>query len=215
MLTRPAALLVILLAALPASALAGANQWACVLASCGSVTKTTPASCYALGGREPSQLTPNADTQLAPLQSWVAVYVGRLPELVSLAGVDFGISYDPNALRGPVWMHCGALEVQQTGWPAPNTGTTVVWTAPQAGETVLVGYFTLRKYAGYALRAYDFVLGAHPLYGVARAVDIAANFDELRIPGIVNLAGSGGYNCSWGTAVQPATWGHIKAQYGD
>lgn len=215
MVMRSATILVVLLTAFPGSARAGANEGACVMASCGSVTKTTPTSCSALGGRGFYDLTPNANTQLAPLQSWVAVYVGRFyPPSLSLMGVDFGISYDPNALRGPVWTHCGAFEVQQTGWPAPNTGTSVVWTAPQSGETALVGYFTLRKYAGYALRAYDFVLGAHPLYGVARAVDNAANFDDLWIPGIANLAGSGGYNCWLIIPIEPATWGRIKAQYG-
>lgn len=209
---RYAALLAILMLAVPVAAFAGANAGAALLASTGSVTKTTPATCTALGGKLCAQLTPNVNTQLAPLLSWVAVYVGRLPALTQLSGVDFGIQYDPNALYLPTWTHCGSLEVNGTGWPTPPSGNTVVWVAPQAGETVLVGYFTVAKYAGYP--SYNWVLGAHPLYGVARAVDGASNFDDLRNPAVANLIGQGGYNpdCFY-TAVKPTTWGSIKNLY--
>lgn len=211
-MNRYAALLVILLMAVPVAAFAGQNAGAALLASAGSVTKTTPATCAALGGKLCADLTPNFNTQLAPLQSYVAVYVGRQPALTGLSGVDFGVQYDPNALYLPAWTHCGSLEVNGTGWPAPGSGNTVVWTSPQAGETVLVGYFTMQKYAGYP--SYDWTLGAHPLYGTARVVDGASQFDDLRYPAVANLMGVGGHNPECGfTAVKPTTWGNIKNLY--
>ena len=197
---------------------AGENACGALLTACGSVTKTTPATCLGIG--EPQScfdLDPGVATQLAPGRSWVAVYVGRYPPLTSLAGVDFGVDYDPAALRSPIWAHCGSLEVNGAGWPAPGTGNTVVWTAPQSGETVLVGYFTVLRYSGYAESAYEFTLGAHPAFGTARVMDGAAQFDVLRYPAVANLAGGWGDNvwCSCADPVEPTSWGRVKALYGD
>lgn len=195
------------------AAFAGANQGAALLVSCGSVSKTTPATCTALGGKLCGQLTPSTNTQLAPLLSWIAVYVGRSqPDtLTQLSGVDFGIDYNPDALYLPAWTHCGSLEVNGTAWPLPGTGNTVVWVEPQTGQTVLVGYFTVAKYEGFG--SFDWTLQAHPLYGVARVVDGASNFDDLRYPAIANLGGSGGSNPDCAVAIKPTTWGSIKSLY--
>jgi hypothetical protein len=217
MAKRLAVLVVLLLLAFPIAALAGPNAGAAIFVSCGSVTKTTPATCSALhGGMWCYDLAYSVNTQLAPLLSWIAVYVGREPPwaLTSVSGVDFGILYDPNALYLPAWTHCGSLEVNGIGWPQPNTGTTVVWTSPQAGYTVLVGYFTVTKYAGYPASSYDWALGAHPLYGTARVTD-GSSFDELRYPAIANLMGIGGSNPCGPDPVLPTTWGQIKEQYRD
>jgi hypothetical protein len=194
---------------------AGENAGAALLVSTGSVTKATPASCAALSGKTCGDLTPNADTQLAPLLSWIAVYVGRSPDLTQLAGVDFGINYNPDALFGAAWTHCGSLEVQGTEppWPQPGSGTTVVWTENQIGPTVLVGFFTVAKYgAPYTAADHTFTLQQHPLYGVARATD-GQIFDNLRNPAIANLSGVGGGNPDCSTAIKPTTWGGIKSLY--
>jgi len=210
---RYAALLVILMMAVPVAAFAGPNAGAALLASAGSDTKTTPATCAALGGRLCADLTPNNNTQLGPLLSWVAVYVGRIPPLTAISGVDFGIQYNANAIYQAAWTGCGSLEVQGTGWPASGSGNTVVWTSPQAGETILVGYFTAKKYLGYG--STDFALIAHPLYGTARVTD-GSNFDDLRYPAVANLEGNGGFNppCLFEEVnVKPTTWGNIKNLY--
>jgi hypothetical protein len=216
MVRRLAVLVAILVLALPAAALAGQNAGAAILVSCGSVTKTTPASCAALQTDEDCfVLAHSVNTQLAPLLSWIAVYVGReFVPLTSLSGVDFGIYYDANALYDPTWTHCGTLEVNGAGWPQPGTGNTVVWASPQSG-TVLVGYFTVAKYAGYPSPSYDWVLGEHPLYGTARAADGSNNFDDLRHPAVANLMGFGGGNPCHGDPILPTTWGQIKGQYRD
>jgi hypothetical protein len=215
-MNRYAALLVILLIAVPVAAFAGPNQGAALLASAGSVTKSTPATCAFLGGRICSQLTPAFMTQEAPLLSVVAVYVGRIPALPAISGVDFGIQYNPNALYLPAWTHCGSLEVNGTNWPQPGSGNTVVWTSPQAGETVLVGYFTMAKYsAGYTAADHNFTLGAHPLYGTARVTD-GSNFDDLRYPAVANLSGDADLGRNPDCApisVRPTTWGNIKNLY--
>jgi len=194
------------------AAWAGENAGAAVLVSCGSDTKATPASCVALSGKTCGDLTPSVDTQAGPLLSWIAVYVGRTPDLTQLAGVDFGINYEPNALFGPAWTHCGSLEVTGTDpvWPLPLSGTTVVWTENQIGPTVLVGFFTVKKYLGYG--SLDWTLQQHPLYGVARATD-GQIFDDLRYPAIANLGGVGGGNPDCSTAIKPTTWGGIKSLY--
>lgn len=213
---RLAVLVVLLVLPFPIAALAGPNAGAAIFVSCGNVTKTTPATCSALhGGMQCYELAYSVNTQLAPLLSWIAVYVGReLQPLTSLSGVDFGIQYDPSALYLPAWTNCGSLEVNGTGWPQPNTGNTVVWTSPQAGYTVLVGYFTVAKYAGYPTSSYDWVLGPHPLYGTARVTD-GSQFDDLRYPAVANLMGIGGGIPCGIDPVLPATWGQIKEQYRD
>lgn len=207
-MNRYAALLMLFALLVPVCAFAGANQGAAILVETGVTTKTT--ACGTLVRTNCDGLLPVNQTAVGP-NNYIAVYVGRLPAPLDIKGIDFGIAYS-NAILVTSWNKCGDLDLPTAGWPGTGTGNSVIWGVAQGGNVVLVGWFKVTTYTGYG--PMTFCAGPHPSYGVARVLDSASNFDNLRGPGCGSWDGSPGGNepCFW-TAVKQSTWGQIKNLY--
>ena len=106
------------------------------------------------------------------------------------------------------WMKCGNFEVSSPDWPASHAGTTVVWSEPQYGEIVVIGYFIV-----YFEEPGSLTIAPHPLYNTVRLLDSNGVFDDVTEVGLAGFGGTPGFNPTGPQAVKPVTWGKIKAQY--
>ncbi len=125
-------------------ALAGANEGGILTVhrdprSCGSLV--LPSSC--------DSLVSQADS-LGVLTRWyvVAAFPGSS---AGLRGVAFGLgSYSTTNLVftdwGPCPHGCSPLEISTSGWPGPNTGTSVVWQSCISGQLTPVYWFETYAY---------------------------------------------------------------------
>jgi hypothetical protein len=48
-----------------------------------------------------------------------------------LMGLTWGVDYDPDILSNEAWGMCGDFELNDTCWPGPGTGSSVVFNVPQ------------------------------------------------------------------------------------
>ena len=89
------------------------------------------------------------------------VYAAFPPESSPrLTGVTFGIRYDARKIGLVAHGKCGDTEIPGPKWPAPDTGTSVVWKTAQTSKLTEIYWF-----AGYAYAKADttsFALTAHP-----------------------------------------------------
>ncbi|MEZ4655509.1 MAG: hypothetical protein R3E12_18450 [Candidatus Eisenbacteria bacterium] len=105
-----------------------------------------------------------------------------------LAGVAWGVTYDPDRVVVADWGGCGDFELPNSGWPAPGEGTAVTWGVAQTATFTEIYWF-----AGYvyAAEATSFDLTLHPQQGgsfVGRqrppgSLDPIADFGELGFNG--------------------------------
>jgi len=128
----------------------------------------------------------NATTNLprsdVPTVWWVsaAFPIGSSPRL---AGVVFGIEYDPALITLSDFRTCGEYELAHADWPDPYSGTSVVWFQAQTSYLTPVYWF-----AGYSYYsdASTFSLRPHPTQGavfgddsVPAQIDPIADFGKL------------------------------------
>jgi hypothetical protein len=213
MTLRSVLLVMILFSIAPSSARAGANAGAALMGKADVWVKTT--SCESL---QPVDLCSAAviDVPAGP-DNYAAVYIGRCSGVsLAITGVDFGIEYNSTSVVIKGWTSCGSFATPTANWPESRSGVSVIWTTPESGMTVLVGWFRLSTYAGYG--AMSLRLGEHPLYP-ARVLDPSSNLDELRAPAYLTWDGSPGGNPETGFCceepIEPTTWGRVKSQYGN
>ncbi|MCA9755832.1 MAG: hypothetical protein KDA27_08535 [Candidatus Eisenbacteria bacterium] len=114
-----------------------------------------------------------------------------------MAGVVFGIDYDPNIVV-LTFGACGEFELAQNDWPAAGSGTAVTWAETQTDDLVEVYWLAAYTEDGQSGRL---ELGAHPTQG--------AFFADDSVPGILDpIAGFGalGFYTN-GTVACPASPG--------
>jgi len=167
------------------------------------------------------------------------VYILGTPEVVpkkegglknrGLIGFRLGIRYDnpsPNhrAINVISWNACNNVQSPQQSWPESSSGNTLVLDTCGSGQVVVGGYFYVAVYAPTIMR-----LAAFPQVGEVQYADCDGgeqNYKKLNQVkvGWVSMGGgaigtdSDGCNsavedCLDATAVQPATWGSLKAKY--
>lgn len=110
-----------------------------------------------------------------------------------LAGVEFGIDYDPSAT--PLLAHaaCGDFELPTSGWPDPGEGTAVTFTVPRTGTIEEVYWFAAYSYAGSATQ---FNLAPHPVHGAVFADDsIPSEIDPVARLGVLGFNAPGDVPC--------------------
>jgi len=205
---RYAALLALFAVLAPAAAFAGANVGAAILVGTGTWTKTT--TCATLVKASCDLVTPVSQTVVGA-NNIVAVYVGREPAPMVVTGIDFGIQYS-TAVAVTSWNKCGDLDVPDGTWPASGSGISMVWSAAQNGNVILIGWFRVTTYAGYG--PMTFQAGLNPTFNACRVLDASSNFDNLRYPAVGSWDGTPGSNptCTF-VSVKETTWGNIKNMY--
>jgi len=77
---------------------------------------------------------------------YAAFMVGSSPRLM---GITWGVVYDPGNIILATGGKCGDFELNDDGWPASGTGSTVTWNTVQTGYLVPVYWFGAYTY-GYA-----------------------------------------------------------------
>ncbi|MEZ4650375.1 MAG: hypothetical protein R3E97_16630 [Candidatus Eisenbacteria bacterium] len=111
-----------------------------------------------------------------------------------LAGVVFGVDYEPDGIVLLAWGGCGDFELWDSDWPAPGTGTAVTWGNTQTADLVEVYWF-----AGYNYdfpNAHEFALGPHPSQGSSFADDsVPSNLDEIAGLGTLGFGRDGFAPC--------------------
>ncbi len=175
-------------------ALAGPNAGGTIFLHNANLTYTTQPSCCGLGTPPDSCL--GAVTQIdnsSPdnLQVWkvyAAFPKGSSPRLL---GLTFGVSYDDQygdgngtVVRG--YGVCADFELAMNGWPANDTGDSVLWNVAQTGLMTEIYWFAGYNYYGVPTL---FSLIAHPEQG--------GYFVDDEKPGILDpIAGYGtlGFN---------------------
>jgi len=218
MVTRLSTLITAVLLVLGTEVWAGPNAGAAILGEAGVIVKTI--DCTMLSTEWCDELVPVIPSP--GTRNYVAVYVGRAQtqDPLSIMQVDFGIEYTPAyevTLLGYEWNGCGVpyFVYPTETWPASGSGISVVWTTPQTGFVVLVGWLEVNVLTGYGPAL--FYLGDHP-QRPAQVLDGNLNVDLLIGPSAVSHNGAPGWNqgCNPGDPVQvkPVTWSRIKAQYG-
>ncbi|MCA9726365.1 MAG: hypothetical protein KC729_01700 [Candidatus Eisenbacteria bacterium] len=120
--------------------------------------------------------------------------LAAFPGAGRLAGVAFGVYYDPNAVVVGDYGGCGDFELPDGDWPADGSGTAVTWGAAQTTSLVDVYWFAAYGYDGYTLS-----VGAHPTQG--------GNFADDDVPSTLDpIAGFGVFGFGMdGDAPCPAT----------
>lgn len=157
------------------------------------------------------------------------------PAAAGVAQLEFGVDYDGAPSQGLdifSWSICASFEVQAPGWPAPGTGTRIIWdpaTRCQRGEPggagtgvmAMAGYFYLAAYTPDQLRLTPGQAGgtAARLYDCNGCVTaLAASPAGHARLGTARFSAYGneeGYNpCGAAVLVRPTTWSAIKAMYG-
>lgn len=110
-----------------------------------------------------------------------------------LAGLTFGIDYDPTRFTMLDWGTCGDFELADGTWPAPGSGMAVTWTTAQTAQFTEVYWF-----AGVAdsVDASSFTLTPHPVQG-AYFVDNAAppRLDSIACLGSLGFNMPGNFCC--------------------
>jgi hypothetical protein len=122
----------------------------------------SPASCGTADTRIDGTYVPGDPPAITPKvwKVWAAFFEGSHPRL---KGVDFGISYDPEQVKVLAYGPCvgdldhGGESIPYSNWPAPNTGTSLVFQFTQTNPLVECYWF-----AGYAYAPSLFQLVEHP-----------------------------------------------------
>jgi hypothetical protein len=201
-------------AAIPAQA--GENSGAKILVHIGSpttknvCTSEVPADCRDAVVSAPSGNFYN-----------IYVCIGNQSDSVGVAGVQFGIMYDPVIGSGVdifSWTRCGDMEFAMDGWPGYNTGTIVTWVRTfncQYGpQTTVAGYFYVGVYSPDR-----FSLIPRPVDAAAKVADCNASETDLTsvLPSPLGYADFGtgdGYNpCTNIVPTQPTTWSGVKSLF--
>ncbi|MCA9757051.1 MAG: hypothetical protein KDA27_14700 [Candidatus Eisenbacteria bacterium] len=96
-----------------------------------------------------------------------------------LAGVAFGIDYDPDVVILLGFETCGDFELANENWPEPGSGTAVTWSTVQTGQLTPVYGFSGYSYSYYGTdRSLDLV--PHPTQGgVFADDDVPSNLDPI------------------------------------
>ncbi|MEZ4654214.1 MAG: hypothetical protein R3E12_11660 [Candidatus Eisenbacteria bacterium] len=142
---------------------------------CGSVTAQTCDAIVSRGGDDGSTVVINC---LAAFNGG-----GRL------AGVAFGVNYNPNSIVISDAGGCGDFELPDGAWPSPLSGTAVTWGSAQTAPLVPVYWFAAYNYYYYTGAPETLDLTPHPTQG--------GNFADDSVPSELDpIAGFGkfGFN---------------------
>jgi hypothetical protein len=121
-----------------------------------------------------------------------------------LKGMTFGVTYSESELILTAWGPCigdpnnGAAEFPGAGWPAPNTGTSIVWQNTQTSQLVEAYWFAGYNYYG---NQSQFCVTQHP------DPILGGNFGDDSVPTVQDpIAGFGCMGIdSDGTVACPGT----------
>lgn len=139
-------------------------------------------------------------------------------------GIDYGNSGNRNALNVISWNACNNVQSPQQSWPEAESGNTLILNTCGLSQVTVAGYFYVSVYAPTVMR-----LAPYPNVGEVQYADCDGgqqnfkNLNSVKV-GWVSMGGgaigtdSDGCNpavepCLDATAVQPATWGSLKAKY--
>lgn len=157
--------------------------------------------------------------------AWIVV--GQVPpgtgagQPGGIAGIQFGIEYDPTlVVQG--WSLCtGGTEIAEEGWPKSGNGNAMIWEGgchlveDNEDGVTRVGFFPLRANGPGQIRVTD-----DPRVGIAQAADCETVSTRIcrQVLGVGGVAGASGettcgYHCFVARPVRPTSWGAIKAQY--
>lgn len=164
------------LASLGTVALAGPNAGGTIFATDANLVYTTDITNYCGLGTIPATCD-GADLQVNPGgQNVVWKVFAAFPQNSSprLKAVAFGVSYDAGNILVNAFGPCPEFELAGAGWPAPNTGTSVVWTNVQTGLLTEAYWFAGYNYYG----AGTFNLIGNP--------DQGGNFADDSVPSILD-----------------------------
>lgn len=124
---------------------------------------------------------PASSDSIVVFHALAAFPAGSSPRL---AGVTFGVEYDPDELDIVGSGSCGGVEIQHTNWPGSGTGTSLTWQTTQTGPLVELYWFAAHTQAG--VDSTGLALVAHPQQGglfaddaVPPAIDSIAAYGSL------------------------------------
>lgn len=145
----------------------------------------------------------NCDSAIAQVTDtephlWVVYAAFHSVSSPRLAGLIFGVDYDPSTVLPFYAESCGDFELPSTNWPDPDTGTAVTWNPAQTSQLVQVYVFAGYEYYGNAT---TFDLIPNPNGGGFFADDaVPANLDPIAAYGSIGFGGaSGSVPCPGGT----------------
>ncbi len=186
------------------TALAGPNEGGTlILHANASIVYTTESQGYCT---QSALMTCAEAVSEIPVESDVSVFHviaafpnGNAPRLV---GITFGIEYDENVLSLADFGSCANFELPTEDWPAPGSGTALVWTAAETDSLIEVFWFAAYAYEDTT----TFSLIEHPTQGASFADDSApSELDPIVGFGRLGFGHSGFIPCprpvvnqSWG-----------------
>jgi hypothetical protein len=138
----------------------------------------------------------DADTR-ADSYSFAAILdvVASFPQASSprLAGITFGLDYDASTIVLLSVTSCGDFELPTADWPAPGSGTAVVWATARTEQLVRV--YSLLGYSYYEQPALLHAI-PHPTQGGFFADDdIPSNLDPIAAFGALGFFTDGNAPC--------------------
>ncbi|MCA9727168.1 MAG: hypothetical protein KC729_05745, partial [Candidatus Eisenbacteria bacterium] len=102
--------------------------------------------------------------------------LAAFPVAGRLAGITFGVNYDPNSVAVIDFGACGDFELPDPSWPVPLSGTAVTWSFRRTEQLVPVYWFAAYSY-NYAV-PYSLTLRIHPTQG--------GNFADDSVPAVLD-----------------------------
>lgn len=206
----------IVLSAGASSALAGANSGASLVVHVGPHTvknacTAVPSSCQGV----------NTVGSVGNFYD-VWVCIANFNDSVGVAGVEFGISYNPATSQGIdifEWARCGDQEFASSGWPQSGTGNIVTWVTNQNCTNT---HQALRVAGRFYLGVYSpdrFALTVRPVSGRVKVANCASSEDDLtdnaQNPlGFADFGTGIGYNpCLNIVPTVGTTWTGLKTLY--
>ena len=149
---------------------------------------------------------------------------GFEPEGSGIAGLEFGIQYDPSLSLGNSEV-CGDLLFPSLNWPDSGEGAIITWDpvgncqstpsepfVPNTTVAVAMGFEVFTTAPG------AFQITPRPVTGFAKVSDCNAAEDNITglVPshlGVGGFCGTGYNPCGLPTPVEESTWGAIKQQF--
>lgn len=146
---NPARTLIVLAAlTLPSLASAGPNAGGVlILHTNDSIVYTDSAGSYC--GQPGLTLCSAADTRSDEVDVDVVVFaLAAFPASAAprLAGVAFGVDYDPLAIQISDWESCGDFELPGGDWPGPGSTTAITWNEAQLGHLTEIYWFAAFRF---------------------------------------------------------------------
>ena len=103
-----------------------------------------------------------ADSRVDGTDLVVFYVVAAFPGSPRLAGLTFGIDYDPADIVLVEWGACGEFELTDGDWPAPGSGVAVTWGEAQTDRAIECYWFAGYSYTGNPT---EFRVTEHPARG--------------------------------------------------